>query len=832
MSFSGVSDIVKGVELAIKLYDYGFTYENRADVRYANFRREVLEFKELLDKLNAALKEAQQRWEKKALSGIRPLERDFENERKTIVGDFHKTLKECDALLQKNKHFRDRDSHVLENLQYNLGQQEIKADVLRRRLHFHSLKIRLVIDRLSVNMLTDLDDKVDDILAISEQNLQVSQEIRLELARFYASWLGYVSGQGAPQIPASQDAFAVSEVIARKFEQSMHADGDANAQIDVPLIKGFDSLLEHFEESREDGSSQTHRGYLLFLKSRWLLERILESEEYKNARPGYYYRRAVNQVQQAILTRMASSTRLISYPDETLLQLPDSDFCVWPVPVLSEDVQYRKPDPIMVRGGEEKLCSMDLASSSPEDVESLTAIKSSEERLRIVHESGSQAARGRVVVTQHELIVTEDRLIPRYAFPTLVEPCLELAIFCRNAEYFDFKSIEDVHRLQGALMGFQVAHEESRVRCQFSDEELACKGFSRVQLWQEPIVLPTAPSQVGSDRSQAHGSHSARLSLTQSITAPSTVHAIGEGFESERAKSSCIVIFTQLVEKSKRGKERKSFAAFAVDLDNDIYIDPTSCPCHRDPGCTIIALRARKDSRSSFNVRYVSSETDSEGQPDPITFNILPLRTPSHPRSRNKVSIKSTEYVMLIFPDLASKNLFIEELYLRFAVRDQQIRDQKIFEQSMRFRQEHPMSVQQYPGRNNRSGQKSPTQVPQSRTSSFAIPPGKDSQQHRSSVATGLSFASASSDRSGRVSSISTAIDLSVQPSQDQIKPVEPATSHRERSDSGYESRNKEVMLSSSAAMRESAPAPGKEQQAGRQKSSSWRKLKSTMRQL
>ena len=30
MSFSGVSDIVKGVELAIKLYDYGFTYENRA----------------------------------------------------------------------------------------------------------------------------------------------------------------------------------------------------------------------------------------------------------------------------------------------------------------------------------------------------------------------------------------------------------------------------------------------------------------------------------------------------------------------------------------------------------------------------------------------------------------------------------------------------------------------------------------------------------------------------------------------------------------------------------------------------------------------------------
>ncbi|KAF2207525.1 hypothetical protein CERZMDRAFT_102418 [Cercospora zeae-maydis SCOH1-5] len=828
MSFSGISDIVKGVELALKIYDYGFTYENRADVRYANFRREVLEFKELLDKLNAALEDAQRRWEKKALSGIRPLGRDLESERKTIVGDFHKTLKECDALLQKNKHFRDRDSHVLENLRYNLGQQEIKADLLRRRLHFHSLKIRLVIDRLSVNILTDLDDRVDDILAISEQNLQVSQDIRLELARFYASWLGYVSGQGAPQVPASQDEFAVSEVLARRFEESMQADGDADAHIDVPLTQGFDALLEHFEGSREEGSSQTPRGYLLFLKSRWLLERILDSQEYKNARPGYYYKRAVNQVQHAILMRMASSTRLIVYPDETLLELPDSDFCIWPVPVLSEDVQYRKPDPIMVRGGEEKLCSMELASSSPEDVESLTAIKSSEERLRIVHESGSQTARGRIVVTQHELIVTEDRLIPRYAFPTLIEPCLELAIFCRNAEYFDFKTIEDVHSLQGALMGYQVSHDQSRIRCQFSDEQLACTGFGRVQLWQEPIVLPTTPPQVGSDSSQAHGSLSTRLSLTHSITAASTVHAIGDGFESERAKSSCVVIFTQLVEKTKRGKEERSFAAIAVDLDSDIYIDSTSCPCHRDPGCTIIALRARKESRSSFNVRFISSEIDSDGQPDPITFNILPLRTPSHPRSRSKVSVKSTEYVMLIFPDLASKDLFIEELHLRFAVRDQQTRDRKYFEQSMRYRQEHPTSAQQYVGRSNRpAGTRTQQTVPQSRTSSFAIPPDRGHQQ-RSSVATGLSIATSSSGRSGRVNSVSGEGNFgsTVRPSPDQTKPVEPAVPYRDRSDSGFESR------SPSTALPEHTPCPDENQQAGRHKKSSWRKLRSTMRQL
>lgn len=396
--------------------------ERVPDVRYTNFLNEILNFSILLRRLNHALQDAERRFEERrpvlGLQPHRPLSNELEQERKTIVGNFNGTLKDCEALLQKNQQFRERNSSIRENLQYNLGLEKERVELLRKRLYGHTQKIRLVIDRLSLQLLTELDDKVDDILANTEQNLQLSKEIQLELSQFRASWLGYVSGHGIPVASASEGYHAVTEGISQRFEYTLHLHAPTDMQLGVPLPQGFDALLQHFESSDEAGSDRSPEGYLMFLKARWLLDQLKQGDEYRRARPGFYYRRAINQVEQAILTRISQPGKLIAYDEDILLGLPEQHFHVWPAPSPEPESEYRKPDLAMARGNENKLASIKLASDTTTE-ESLTILKSSDAHVRLVHESTPNAPNGKIVVTQHNMVVREDKLIPRYAFPTL-----------------------------------------------------------------------------------------------------------------------------------------------------------------------------------------------------------------------------------------------------------------------------------------------------------------------------------------------------------------------------------------------------------------------------
>lgn len=698
MSF-GLSpgDIVAGIRLAYIIYDKGFAEENRADVRYTNFRNEILNFRILLERLSEALRGAQTRYvERGPVLGMRPhepLSKEFEEERVAIVGNFQRTLKECEDLLERNKQFRMRDSNVLENLRYNLGKSEVQVDQLRSRLHFHAQKIRLVLDRLSLNLLTNLDDKVDDILAISEQNLRVSEGIQLELKKFHASWLGYVSGHGVPPTSASEGLHAVSASIAQRFEDTITLDAPAELTNGVPLIEGFDALLLHFERSSEaEGSDQTPEGYLLFLKARWLLDRIKAGKPYQNARPGLYYRRAINQVEQAILARISQPGQLVAYDESVLLQLPEACFHIWQSLSITPSVEYSQPSPLMIRGGEVKVAHIKLASGNMAEVDSVTILKSSDEHIRVVHESTPASTQGRVVITQHNVLVQEDRLIPRYAFPTLTTPCLEIDIQCRNVEeYFKFTCLEDLHNFQRALMGYDIPHDQRDIICQFSDNlsNLDCKG--RVQLWQEPIGLASpapgrddqaSPLLGASSLSSAGSRHD---SIGSSIAATSTINATADGWQADPIKKAHVIIFAQLTD----SKRKKRFAASMIELGEYIYVDPSSCQCHRDPSCKNVVLRHRKNTK--LNVQTLLSESDANGQPNPSTFDIFPLRLPRHPDRAQRVHTKQTEYLVFAFKTLDEKNTFVQELNIRFAVRDQQIKDQYAFENSIRYRQDHPI---------------------------------------------------------------------------------------------------------------------------------------------
>lgn len=680
-------DIVSGVRLAFQIYDLGFNEENAADVRYKNFRNDIFNFRYLLEKLEEALKAAQQRYQAKArlarIGAYDPLSEDFEKERKTIVGNFIETLNACDKLLAENKQYRLKYSNVIENLRWHLSQQERRVDELRTRLHFHSEKIRLVMDRLSINLLTDLDAKVDDLLALSEQNLQVSHEIYRELVLFRSTLFGHLSGRAVSLSPESQMSHRVGESTSLKFQRYLLIDTPKSTGLGIPMSQGFDALFLSFEQSA-NSSDCTPESYLSFLKARWLLAHLEASEEYCAARPGFYYKRAVNQISQAINIRMRQPGALISYDESVLMDLPDSHFRIWPQSDPVPAVQQSEPHPLMIRANEEEVVRLTLAPVGTNEGDVVTLFKSSEERFRIVRQATIPSRPDEKVLIPQQVYIREDKLIPRYALPMIDDPDMDIAIIARNEEtYYHFDTYESLFRFQTALTGYDVSHDQQGILCQLSDNVgfPACKA--RVQLWQEPIVFNSAQAVRGAQHtlsglsSFSDGSRSRFDSLAETVGPSNTIRRAPEGWEAENVKLPAVVIFTRFTD----AKKGERFAILFMELRPGIYVDPKECSCCRDyNSCSNLVLTNTEKKKGGISVRALFSEAGYAGQ---TGFDLLPFRIPHHPGS-SKLMPFQTDYLVLKFGSLADKRRFDKELQHRFKVRDKQIQNQRDFAEQIR----------------------------------------------------------------------------------------------------------------------------------------------------
>ena len=739
----GPSDLVKGIELALRIYRFGFVAENaagkktsprgalkpankRIDRRYHAFREDINDFQSLLSKLNQSLQSAQRRFSRRGPTlGPRPydpLSRDFERERKAIVGPFLRTLQDCQSYLDANKALRvelGRQSSPLQNLQWHFSQQDQQIDGLRRRLQFHSEKIRFVIDRLSLDILTDLDAKADDLLAIAESNLAVSSDILLELNRFRSSLFGFFAGQGSLEDPNLNSPPIASAAIAAKFHASLSVNPPPIGPDESALVREFNALLSHFQES-VSSSDQTPEQYLLLLKVTWLLDHIKGSKHYQEARPGLYYRRAIDQIERAILARARTPSDVISYDAVILTDLPDACFRIWSATAITA-TRNVPPDQLMPRANEQKVAHMELAHDDGPGVHATVSIfKKSNEQFRVVQEITSSLLDQKVIMPQ-QIDTSQDKMIPRYALPTLENPCLEIAMFSRNEEtLYTFSSLADVSTFQSAFTGYDVSFDQAKtnIRCQFSEDVKSLDCLARVQVWQDPIVLaPTTDdggiTQIASAPTLSRGSQSRQGSLVPSIAASTNLIETSGGWQGGPPHISAITLFTQICVGNK-----KRFAIIFVELQEGVYIRPEECNCHLNyDTCSKLVLGRQRQQK--FPVRVCFSGADAEGRPGPNTFDLFPLRLPRGP-AFDQLPVKHTEYVVLKFQSLQEKSQFHQELELRFRIRDKQIRDQRTVWRGIKIRSDHPE-------RHDRIGAQNTARSPQSHhlfaASSFAAEP-------------------------------------------------------------------------------------------------------------
>ncbi|KAK4542947.1 hypothetical protein LTR36_005945 [Oleoguttula mirabilis] len=673
MSLAG-GDVVDGVRLALRLHEDGFFHENAGDVRYKGVQADILNFRHLLETLDDALRDAQRRYVRSEravrVHAYEPLSEEFENERRRFVGNFVETLKACDALRQENNHSQLRYNNAGDDREH-AWRQDRCVDDIRARLQCHSEKIRFVLDRLSITLLTDEDAYVDNFHAVSGHR---PNNILPELDRLRSTLFRHLAGHGVVPTSSAEDAHQVSDRVAQKCQRYLFLDAPPGIQSGVPLILGFDALLSHLRRST-GSSGQSPETYLSFLKTWWLLACLIAGRDYDAASPGFYFKRAINLVSQAVTTRAQVP---ISYSESTLLNLADVNFLIWP-PSDPPAIQQNQPDPLMMRANEEKVVSIGLGPEGRAGGDSVTVFKSSEERFRVILETTLPSRPNEKILIPQPVYICEDSLIPRYALPTIINPVFEMAIFSRNEEtLYTFSSFQDLCRFQTALTGYDVSYDQPGIRCQFSDNVsfLDCNG--RIQLWQEPIVPgnPTKPERaqgdsflpVTDDTLSGHGS------LAGSIVTANTIHSTTGGWEAEKIKLPVLTIFTEVSD-----RKNKRFAIISIELEPGVYIDPKECKCCRDyDTCSKLVLT--KGRKADFVVRALFSDKNSVGQSD---FDLLPFRIPRHP-SFQKLMTRRTEYLVLKFGSLLEKRRFDEELRLRFRVRDKQMQNQSDFARRIR----------------------------------------------------------------------------------------------------------------------------------------------------
>lgn len=619
-------------------------------------------FQHLLHTLREALQDA-----RRQLSSQPQVSSDkIESERSAFVGDFVHTLDDCRALLSKTARLRHQDGTT----QQQDSQKDQRLDDLRSHLHCHAQKIRLVLDRLSI----DLHARTDSFHG-PDAAYKMSYDMRLELIQLRSSLFGHIPEDAIPDSQPVGDAHPTSPNIAKRLHAAYLVNAPPGSDVAFPLMQGFDILLFHFEQGTSH-SDHTPEKYLSFLKARWLLDRLMASREFQETEQVSCCKHAVHRIVQAIAARTSHSSLLLSYEEATLMSLPESAFGIWPsISPVRTIHQAEETSPLSKRANEEFVARMPLASD-----DTITVFKSSGERFRVVMESSNQG--GKTFIPQ-PIHTHDDKLVPRYALPGLLQPALEMAVISRNEEVlYTFGNLQSLYNFQSVLMGYEVSHDQAGIRCQFSDNVGFLDCTARVQLWQEPISSnnPGSDTQTlpgGSIRSPSSISERTERragSLAPSFATASSVHWTDEGGEAEGVKVSAITMFTKL-----RHRRKDRLAVISIDLEHGVALDPRECKCSRDyDSCLELVMTKPKGRKNAMTVRVLYTETDSSGQPDTSTFDLLPFRLPRHPRY-DKLTAKKTEYLLLRFSTVQEKRRFEAELQLRFQIRDVQMQNQLDF---------------------------------------------------------------------------------------------------------------------------------------------------------
>lgn len=416
--------------------------------------------------LKTAFENALNRYEQPDLDA-----RDLRCDLKDVVGDFQQTIDQCVELLTKNVNLRRSRAGFVENVVWAASSQE-KVDALARRIQFHTQKIYLVMEPVTLGLLTTIDGKVDEILELMRTHFAIESPL--------------------PELPSWLD-FRLQETL-RENPPTIFIDGAY-----IPLKEGFDALYSHFRESTyafrdPETAEQTAEQYLNLLKSQWILEAIRGGEPFKKCRPGSLYPRTMAQLEQRIKNQHRRKD-IVRFSDNQLQNLNYTAFLIWPP---EETIQNKyMTDPNI---GEEEILKLSIPNySGVIGKDNLVVFRTGPTTLRIVRSVIGDRS-GTPYYESERFNIHIDRFIPFYAIQDNSigsgrrrdsGTMFSVGIYRGNETgetAYDIKEDRDMLNFQRAVTGYQVVFDNN-VTWAVNHAPKLSRGRGKVQIWHyKPLI--------------------------------------------------------------------------------------------------------------------------------------------------------------------------------------------------------------------------------------------------------------------------------------------------------------------------------------------------------
>ncbi|KAL8670233.1 MAG: hypothetical protein Q9168_005222 [Polycauliona sp. 1 TL-2023] len=568
------------------------------------------------------------------------------------VGDFKKTLDECEKLLNDHERFRRDTAGFVDNVVWHVSTQR-DVEILTERVQFHATKLLIVTKPFEIHLLLEIRRELQDLRRdVSEIKGLLVNLLRNEDPDLDA----FVSAQRVafPEIPPE---------VVRKFTKALSSNPPKAFQdvASMPLREGFDALVYHFAQSTVefnpgfDPSQRTpeETQFVNLLKSRWILDKMERSSHLTSRETAPLWTSALAEVKSDIIKeyRRFDTNQLVAPPKDVIVRLPNECFSIWVV----EAPSLVPPDLAEQRPLEDQILELELPDA----------------------------------VGTHFIVNTDiTRVIPAYATPGGNLDSHNLLLSNRHVQDLRWQYLcnaEDVRSLQQALTGYRVHHPMNNVSWAIngSFEKPHKTGKAMLQLWQPqslpvptepPETLPLSPMQsnitAASPRSFSFAGstnpsrRSTGLSTASTLFSGSSATSVmvgnrGNGTAVKTPDPPVLVLFTM-----HEGK----YAFLHFELTDRISVNPSKCHCRansKTPCRTVVIVTTEK----TIELRRFSSASQEPGR-GLYTWDLARFRLPRHPQYKDVEVVKKVEYLELKFGTVEEKEEFKKELRLLETVRD------------------------------------------------------------------------------------------------------------------------------------------------------------------
>ncbi|KAL8885843.1 MAG: hypothetical protein Q9215_006354 [Flavoplaca cf. flavocitrina] len=311
------------------------------------FGREIESFCENLKQLeavinNANLQRPRRRWgnpDQDSRVALQPVCQ--------AVGDFRKTLDECETLLNDHERFRRNTAGFVDNVVWHVSTQR-DVEILRGRVQFHATKLLIITKPFEIQLLLEIRRQLQDV-----------QKDVSEIKGLLVSLLRNEEPTPDTLFAAQRIAFpAIPDEIADKFTiwTAMNPPDDFRDVSSMPLREGFDALVYHFAQSTVEfnpGFDRSQRTpeetqFVNLLKSKWILDKMEQSSQLNSPSTAPLWKSALAEVKSDIIKeyRRFDTDQLIAPPKDVIVRLPDECFSIWVVeapPLGPPDLAEQRP---------------------------------------------------------------------------------------------------------------------------------------------------------------------------------------------------------------------------------------------------------------------------------------------------------------------------------------------------------------------------------------------------------------------------------------------------------------------------------------------------------